>query len=90
MGGYIEMFMQCMHCMHCDYEIEAFNNNEVVYLIDRTQLSLRNQPRLIDCYLRFWYGTTKSMVNAQWSLWEENSPEGKVRVKIAKKIDKFC
>ena len=33
---------------------------------------------------------TKSLVNAQWSLWEEDSPEVKLRLKIAKKVDKFC
>lgn len=25
-------------------------------------------------------------MNAQWSLWEENPPEGTVRIKIAKKL----
>ena len=47
-------------------------------------------PRFKDAYIWFWYGTVKSMVNAQWSLWEEDSPAGKVRIKIAKKVDKFC
>ncbi len=33
-----------------------------------------------------WYGITKSLVNAQWALWEEDSPEEKLRIKIAKKL----
>lgn len=88
MGGYLEMILQCYHA---DYEIEAFNKEECIYVFDPTNITVRgSMPRFIDAYIWFWYGTVKSMVNAQWSLWEENSPEGKVRVRIAKKVDKFC
>ncbi len=86
MGGYLEMFLQSMHC---EYTVEAFNAEEVIYVIDRAVLS-NNLPRMVDAFVWFWYGMTKSLVNAQWSLWEEDSPEGKLRIKIAKKIDKFC
>ena len=86
MGAYLEMFLQCMHY---GYEIEAFNREEVIYLIDRKALA-NNLPKLVDAYIWFWYGMTKSLVNAQWSLWEEDSPEDRIRLKIAKKIDKFC
>jgi hypothetical protein len=37
-----------------------------------------------------WYGMAKTLINAQWALWEEDSPEGKLRIKIAKRIDKFA
>jgi hypothetical protein len=86
-GAYIEMFLQCMKI---PYEIEAFNGTECIYTINRSALSCRNTYKLCECYVWFWYGVTKSLVNPQWSLWEEDSPEGKLRIKIAKKIDKFC
>ena len=86
MGGYLEMFLQSMRI---EYEIEAFNNEECIYVIDWKGLA-NNMPKMVDAYRWFWYGMTKSLVNAQWSLWEEDSPEGKFRIKIAKKVDKFC
>lgn len=86
MGGYLEMFIQSLHC---PYDVEAFNQDECIYVIDK-KILMNNMPRMIDAYLWFWYGMTKSLVNAQWSLWEEDSPEGKLRIKIAKKVDKFC
>ena len=35
---------------------------------------------------------TKTLVNTQWSLWEikEDTPADKLRIKIGRKIDKFC
>lgn len=89
MGGYLEMFLQSMRC---GYEIEAFNKEACIYVIDPTVLNMctMGSTRLMDAYIWFWYGMTKSLVNAQWSLWEEDSPEGKRRIKIAKKVDKFC
>lgn len=87
MGGYLEMYLQCTHT---EYEIEAFNKDEVIYVINPAGLNPAQCNRLIDCYVSFWYGTTKSLVSPQWSLWEEDSPEGMLRLKIAKKIDKFC
>ena len=80
------MFLQSLHAQ---YEVEAFNGEECVYVIDRGVLA-NNMPKMVNAYLWFWYGMTKSLVNPQWSLWEEDSPEGKLRIKIAKKIDKFC
>lgn len=89
MGGYLEMFLQSMHC---EYEVEAFNQEEVVYVINPQALCMctPGSSKPITAYLWFWYGMTKSLVSAEWSLWEENSPEGKLRIKIAKKVDKFC
>ena len=88
MGAYLEMFLQCMRY---PYEVEAFNRDEVIYVIDRKALA-SNMPRILVAYLSLWYGMTKTLVNAQWSLWEEAEgvPEDKLRIKIAKKIDKFC
>lgn len=86
-GAYIELFLQCMRI---PYNIEAFNKDECVYDIDANVLALHNTFGLVHSYKWFWYGITKSLVNAQWSLWEEDSAEGKLRIKIAKKVDKFC
>ena len=89
MGGYLEMFWQSMHF---SYTIEAFNKDECIYVLDPKELNscLMGSQRMSTAYIWFWYGMTKSLVNAQWSLWEEDSPEGKLRLKIAKKVDKFC
>ena len=89
MGGYLEMFWQSMHF---SYTIEAFNKDECIYVLDPKELNscLMGSQRMSTAYIWFWYGMTKSLVNAQWSLWEEDSPEGKLRLKIAEKVDKFC
>lgn len=88
MGGYIEMYLQCARI---PYEIEAFNKDEVIYRIDRKVLS-NNLNRMTDTYIAYWYGATKTLVSTEWSLWEEaeDGSEDKLRIKIAKKIDKFC
>jgi hypothetical protein len=86
LGGYIEMHMQAKGAA---YEVEAFNRNEVIYVADRKTLS-SGQPKYLDALLRYWYGISKTLINTQWALWEEDSPEGRVRIKIAKKIDKWC
>lgn len=88
MGAHIETYLQAMTI---PYEIEAFNQEEVIYVIDRNKLSLM-EPKYVDCIVAYWYGATKTLINAQWALWEEpeNTPEDKIRIKIAKKVDKFC
>ncbi|MGO5161068.1 MULTISPECIES: hypothetical protein [unclassified Bilifractor] len=88
MGGYLEMFFQAMGL---EYSIEAFNKDVVEYVVDRNNLTVYN-PKMDDAYVAYWYGMTKTLVNAQWSLWEikEDTPADKLRIRIAKKIDKFC
>lgn len=86
-GAYIELFLQCMRT---PYTIEAFNKDECIYDIDAGVLAINNTFGLVDSYKWFWYGITKCLVNAQWFLLEEDSAEGRLRIKIAKKIDKFC
>ena len=73
----------------CSYEIEAFNKDEVIYVIDRGGLAITGTQSLCEAHLYMWQGMVKTLVNAQWSVWEEDSPKGKMRIKIAKKIDKF-
>ena len=86
LGGVIEMQLQSLLCK---YEIEAFNENEVIYVIDRGGLAITGCQSLPQAHLYMWMGMVKTLVNAQWSVWEEDSPQGKMRIKIAKKIDKF-
>ena len=73
----------------CGYETEAFNKDEVIYVINRADLAITGTQSLCEAHLYMWNGMVKTLVNAQWSVWEEDSPAGKMRIKIAKKIDKF-
>ena len=86
MGGLIEMLLQSLLC---SYEVEAFNKDEVIYVIDRSGLEITATKDVPEAHVWMWAGMVKTLVNVQWSLWEEDSPEGKLRIKIAKKIDKF-
>lgn len=86
LGGIIELYLASNYV---PFAVEAFNEQEVIYVFDRSAFC-RHYPKLLTAYLAYWYGAAKTLINAQWSLWEENSPEGKVRIKIAKKADKFC
>jgi hypothetical protein len=80
-----------LQCLTVPYEIEAFNKEEVIYVIDRAKLQ-RRMPRIINAYLAYWGGQTRTLVSALWFLWEEpgDAGEDKLRIRIAKKIDKFC
>jgi hypothetical protein len=88
MGGFLEVYLACQGV---PVEAEAFNSEEVVLRINRGALEQR-MPKQSAAYLSFWYGMTKTLVSALWSLWEEAGPDAAdiLRVKIAKKIDKFC
>lgn len=86
LGGYIEMYLQGRMTQ---YEIEAFNKDEAIYVIDRAGLEAR-QAKYVDALLAYWYGMSKTLLSAEWAAWEEDSPEGKVRFKIAKKKDRYC
>ena len=86
LGGVIEMLLQSLVC---GYEVEAFNEEEVIYVINRGDLAITGCQKLVEAHLYMWQGMVKTLVNAQWSVWEEDSLAGKMRIKIAKKIDKF-
>ena len=86
LGGLIEMLLQSLVC---SYTVEAFNKDEVVLVIDRSGLEITGTKNVPEAHLWMWRGMVKTLVNAEWSLWEEDSPAGKMRIKIAKKIDKF-
>ena len=88
LGGLIEVVLQATLI---DYTIQAFDEKEVVLDIDLNGLE-RHMPLLTTAYLSMWYGMTKTLIGAQWSLWRETEgvPESTLRIKIAKKIDKYC
>ena len=89
LGGYIEVLLQIIRC---PYEIVAFNEEEVVYDIDRTYFNRKQAGGLTCAYNALWYGMAKTLISPEWFVWEETEDvdEGTYRVKIAKKIDKFC
>ncbi len=86
LGGLIEVLLQSLVC---NYTVEAFNKDEVIITIDRGGLGIGGTDHLCEAHLWMWNGMVKTLVNAQWSVWEEESPDKKLRIKIAKKIDKF-
>lgn len=89
MGAHIEMFLQSMRI---PYDVVEFNGEQCIYLIDREALNQRTRW-LSDIHVSYWYGMVKTLVSSRWFCWEEkleDTPEEKVRVRIAKKIDKFC
>lgn len=86
LGAYIEFYL---FSRNVTFDIEAFNKEEVIYVIDRDELDA-GQPQYNDALISYWYGMSKTLISAQWALWEEDSPKDKLRIKIAKKIDQFC
>lgn len=87
LAGLIEIQLQSLVC---DYQVEAFNENECILVIDRGGLEITGTKDLPEAHVSMWYGMSKTLINTGWSCWEEDSPEGKLRIRIAKKIDKFC
>lgn len=90
LGGYIEVLLQIIRC---PYEIVAFNENEVIYDIDRKYFNRKQRGGLTTAYTALWYGMVKTLVSPEWSLWEETEgidTEKTYRIKVAMKIDKFC
>ena len=89
MGAHVEMILQASGTQ---YTVEAFNKDEVILVFPTMMLNILN-PRVVPCMLDFWYGECKTLVSPEWSLWAEpteSTPEGMCRIKIGKKIDKFC
>ncbi len=87
LGGYMEVMMQSFLC---PYEIQAFNEKEVVYDINRKAFT-RGVDFMDDAYKALWFGMVKTLVSTEWAVWEEKEgvSEDVIRIKTAKKIDKF-
>jgi hypothetical protein len=88
LGGLIQVVLQSILCK---YTIQSFDENEVVLDLDQNGLE-HHFPLLTKAYLSMWYGMSKTLVGAEWSLWRETEgvPKSTLRIKIAKKIDKYC
>lgn len=89
LGALIEVNLQTLLA---PYKVLAFNKEEVVYDIELGKLE-RRTPMLTHAYLSQWYGYTKTLIGPEWFAWkvtDEEVPEGILRLKIAKKIDKYC
>ncbi len=88
LGGFIEVILQVLLI---EYSIINFNENEVIYEFKQAALE-RRYPLMVPAYLSMWYGMSKTLIGARWSVWREfeNVPEDTIRLIISKKIDKFC
>ena len=88
LGGLIEVVLQSNGT---PYTVVAFNKDEVILDIDRARLE-RGTPLMIEAYLAMWNGMAKTLVSARYFAWEETEgvEEGKLRLKIANKIDPYC
>ena len=89
MGGYLETLLQILSK---PYEVEEFNERQVILRINRKAFMNPSLPcpRQIKNYIAQWNGNVRTLVGAEWFVWEEDSTDAYVRVKIAKKIDKFA
>lgn len=96
LGGYMEMSMQTLRI---PYEIEAFNKTDVIYRIKRTDLMKADPVTgapgyevMPICLKAIWYGMSKTLIDATWSLWEEqgDAPEDTIRLRIGRRADKYC
>lgn len=87
MGGVIELVLQSLLL---DYEIVSFDEKGAVYDINRWALQ-REMPLLTKAYIWMWHGMVKTLVSADWSVWEDKNEveEGTLRIRVQKKIDKF-
>ena len=88
LGGLIEVVLQSNGT---PYTVVAFNKDEVVLDIDRSKLG-RDTPLMVEAYLAMWNGMAKTLVSARYFAWEEKEgvEEGKLRLKIANKVDTYC
>lgn len=93
LGGLIEVVLQATLV---DYTIVAFNQKEVVLDINRDLLERGglgyDMALLTTAYLSLWYGMAKTLIGTEWSLWRETDgvDDKTLRIKIGKKIDKYC
>jgi hypothetical protein len=89
LGAYIELHLQMWLG---EYSIVAFNKDEVIYDIKRLGGQEHKSPHGVLGYVALWDGMARTLIGNQWAAWRETEgvPVDVVRIKIAKKIDKFC
>lgn len=88
LGGLIEVVLQSILC---EYTVVAFNEDAVVLDVNLHSFE-RGYPLMTFAYLAMWNGMAKTLISAQWFLWRETQDvdPGILRIRIAKKIDKYC
>lgn len=88
LGGFIEVILQSTLV---PYSIVSFTGEEVILDINRLGLE-RQMPPLTLAYFSMWNGMAKTLISAEWAAWQvtEDVPEDILRLKIAKKTDKYC
>jgi hypothetical protein len=92
LGGLIEVVLQSTLV---DYTIVSFNAKEVVLDINRDLLERGGlgyeMSLLTTAYASLWHGMAKTLVGTEWSLWRDADGvhDGSVRIRIAKRIDKY-
>jgi hypothetical protein len=87
LGGYIEVVLQALRI---EFDVVTFEE-EVIYDCKLSDLE-RRHPMLTHAYLSMWNGMCKTLVGSQWFLWRETEGVSAetLRIRIGKKIDKFC
>ena len=87
LGTLVEFTLQARRV---PFDIVEFDEDGCVYDIDAAAFA-QGIDQIALGYISMWDGMAKTLVSAQWFAWqEEEAPEGKIRVKIAKKIDQYC
>ena len=87
LGGFIEVVLQSILF---EYKIVQFDEEAAIYEFSRHDLG-RRIPLLCKAYLWMWHGMVKTLVGAEWSVWEDvdNEPdENTLRLVIGKRVDK--
>ena len=88
LGALIEVVLQSTLI---NYQVVQFDEEAAIYDINLAGIQ-REMPLLTTAYMSLWFGMCKTLVGTMWAAWREteNVPEGVLRFKIAKKIDKYC
>ena len=88
LGAYIDLLMQMWKS---DFTTVAFNKDEVIFDIRKLGGYEHMSPHVIRGYIALWYGMARTLVSPQWAVWrdDEGIDEDVIRIKIARKIDKF-
>lgn len=87
LGGLMEVQLQSMIV---GYEIVSFDEDGAVYDIARPNLE-RKLKWLGAAYKSLWHGMAKTLVGAEWSVWEDESTlddKNTMRLRVQRKIDK--
>jgi hypothetical protein len=87
LGAYVEMLLRTWSA---DFEILAFNKDEVIYDISRLGGNEHKSPHTVHALISMWYGIGRTLVGPEWVCERvtDDVADDTIRIKIAKKIDK--